>query len=44
MDSARFQFQRRGFFVVDVDSTEAKPVMNRIVTLKVDKDLKKKKN
>ncbi|APD06807.1 glutamine--tRNA ligase [Flavobacteriaceae bacterium UJ101] len=30
----RFQFQRLGYFVVDRDSTEAKKVFNRTVTLK----------
>ena len=29
-----FQFQRIGYFVVDLDSTEARPVFNRIVALK----------
>jgi glutaminyl-tRNA synthetase len=31
---ASFQFQRIGYFVVDLDSTAAKPVFNRIVPLK----------
>jgi glutaminyl-tRNA synthetase len=30
----RFQFLRMGYFVADYDSTPAKPVFNRIVTLK----------
>ncbi|VAX42357.1 Glutaminyl-tRNA synthetase [hydrothermal vent metagenome] len=30
----RFQFERLGYFCVDDDSTEAKPVFNRTVTLK----------
>ncbi|PUZ28913.1 glutamine--tRNA ligase [Chitinophaga parva] len=30
----RFQFLRKGYFVVDNDSTPEKPVFNRIVTLK----------
>ncbi len=30
----RFQFERLGYFAVDKDSTEEKPVFNRIVTLK----------
>ena len=31
----RFQFERKGYFVVDSnDSAEGKPVFNRIVTLK----------
>ena len=30
----RFQFERQGYFVVDDDGTTAKPVMNRIVSLK----------
>jgi hypothetical protein len=29
-----FQFQRIGYFVVDLDSTPARPVFNRIVALK----------
>jgi len=31
---ARFQFEREGYFVVDPDSTPARPVFNRIVTLR----------
>lgn len=31
---ARFQFERQGYFCVDPDSTGAKPVFNRTVTLK----------
>jgi glutaminyl-tRNA synthetase len=38
--SRRFQLQRLGYFTVDKDSTAAKPVLNRIVTLKESKDLK----
>ncbi len=30
----RFQFERLGYFCVDDDSTEAKPIFNRTVTLK----------
>ena len=30
-----FQFQRCGYFAVDPESTAAKPVFNRAVTLKV---------
>ncbi len=30
----RFQFERLGYFVVDPDSTPARPVFNRTVTLK----------
>lgn len=30
----RFQFERKGYFVVDQDSTAEKPVFNRIVTLR----------
>ena len=30
----RFQFERQGYFVVDDDATTARPVMNRIVSLK----------
>ena len=33
-----FQFQRVGFFAVDSDSTPAKPVFNRVVALKEDKE------
>jgi glutaminyl-tRNA synthetase len=31
---SRYQFERQGYFCVDEDSTEAKPVYNRTVTLK----------
>jgi len=31
---ARMQFERKGYFAVDPDMTGAKPVLNRIVTLK----------
>ena len=31
---SRFQFERLGYFAVDPDSTAAKPVFNRIVTLR----------
>ena len=31
---ARFQFERQGYFCVDPDSTPARPVFNRTVTLK----------
>lgn len=31
---ARFQFERTGYFVVDPDTTAARPVFNRIVTLR----------
>jgi glutaminyl-tRNA synthetase len=30
----RFQFERNGYFCVDMDSTPGKPVFNRTVTLK----------
>ncbi|HPG39141.1 MAG TPA: glutamine--tRNA ligase/YqeY domain fusion protein [bacterium] len=30
----RFQFERHGYFYVDPDTTDAKPVFNRIVTLR----------
>ena len=30
----RFQFEREGYFVVDADSTPARPVFNRTVTLR----------
>lgn len=30
----RFQFERQGYFINDKDSTDTKPVFNRIVTLK----------
>ena len=30
----RFQFERQGFFIKDLDSTAEKPVFNRIVPLK----------
>lgn len=33
-----FQFQRVGFFAVDSDSTPKKPVFNRVVALKEDKE------
>ena len=35
-----FQFERVGFFAVDKDSTKAKPIFNRVVTLKESKDKK----
>ena len=38
--SRRFQLQRLGYFTVDKDSASAKPVLNRIVTLKESKDAK----
>ena len=31
---SRFQFERKGYFCVDPDSTDEKPVFNRIVTLR----------
>ncbi|MFW5858331.1 MAG: glutamine--tRNA ligase, partial [Planctomycetota bacterium] len=31
---ARMQFERKGYFAVDPDTTDAKPVLHRIVTLK----------
>ncbi|MFW5723928.1 MAG: hypothetical protein ACOCWF_05110, partial [Halochromatium sp.] len=31
---ARFQFEREGYFVVDPDSTPARPIFNRTVTLR----------
>ncbi len=31
---SRFQFERQGYFCVDPDSREGKPVFNRTVTLK----------
>jgi glutaminyl-tRNA synthetase len=31
---ARFQFERQGYFCVDLDSSLAAPVFNRTVTLK----------
>jgi glutaminyl-tRNA synthetase len=31
---SRFQFERKGYFYVDSDSTKEKPVFNRIVTLR----------
>ena len=31
-----YQFERQGFFVVDEDSTNKKPIMNRTVALKKD--------
>jgi glutaminyl-tRNA synthetase len=31
---SRFQFERQGYFCVDEDSTDKKPVFNRTVTLK----------
>jgi glutaminyl-tRNA synthetase len=42
----RFQFERQGYFCVDLDSTAGKPVFNRTVTLKdtwakIEKSLKK---
>jgi glutaminyl-tRNA synthetase len=39
--SSRFQLQRLGYFTIDKDSTLANPVLNRIVTLKESKELKK---
>jgi glutaminyl-tRNA synthetase len=30
----RFQFERLGYFIADPDSTAARPVFNRIVSLK----------
>ena len=30
----RYQFERNGYFCVDPDSTESKPVFNRTVTLR----------
>ena len=30
----RFQFMRNGYFVKDIDSTEEKPVFNRIISLR----------
>ncbi|MEL7368089.1 MAG: glutamine--tRNA ligase/YqeY domain fusion protein [Myxococcota bacterium] len=33
-DGERFQFERTGYFVVDADSTDARPVFNRTVALK----------
>jgi glutaminyl-tRNA synthetase len=30
----RYQFERKGYFVVDSDATPARPVFNRTVTLK----------
>ncbi|MEM7256477.1 MAG: glutamine--tRNA ligase, partial [Pseudomonadota bacterium] len=33
-NGARFQFERTGYFVVDQDSTAARPVINQIVSLK----------
>uniref|UniRef100_A0A7S4BY38 tRNA synthetases class I (E and Q) anti-codon binding domain-containing protein n=1 Tax=Chrysotila carterae TaxID=13221 RepID=A0A7S4BY38_CHRCT len=35
-----FQFQRTGYFAVDSDSTVEKPVFNRVVALKEDKEKK----
>ena len=31
---SRFQFERKGYFYVDPDSTKEKPVINRTVTLR----------
>jgi glutaminyl-tRNA synthetase len=31
---SRFQFERLGYFAVDPDATPAKPVFNRVVTLR----------
>jgi glutaminyl-tRNA synthetase len=31
---SRFQFERQGYFCVDEDSTDEKPLYNRTVTLK----------
>ena len=39
--SSRFKLQRLGYFTIDKDSTLANPVLNRIVTLKESKELKK---
>ena len=39
-DRLAFQFQRVGFFCVDDTSTTAKPVFNRIVALREDKEKK----
>jgi glutaminyl-tRNA synthetase len=39
--SARVELQRLGFFTFDFDSTKAKPVLNRIVTLKESNTKKK---
>jgi len=30
----RFQFERRGYFCVDVDSTDENPIINRTITLR----------
>ena len=39
-DRPAFQFQRMGFFCVDTSSTIEKPVFNRVVALKEDKEKK----
>lgn len=39
-DRPAFQFQRVGFFCVDDESTAKKPVFNRIVALREDKEKK----
>lgn len=39
-DRPAFQFQRVGFFCVDNDSTAARPIFNRVVALKEDKEKK----
>ena len=39
--SARVELQRLGFFTFDFDSTKAKPILNRIVTLKESNTKKK---
>ena len=39
-DRPAFQFQRVGFFCVDDDSSAKKPVFNRVVSLKEDKERK----
>ena len=38
LDRPTFQFQRTGFFCVDSDSTKKKPVFNRVVALREDKE------
>ena len=39
-DRPAFQFQRQGYFCVDLESTRAAPVFNRVVALKEDKEKK----
>jgi len=39
-DRPAFQFQRVGFFCVDNDSTATKPIFNRVVALREDKEKK----